>query len=548
MHATSLSDLPKGLSVQRRLYHTLFDPNIKDNYHEKFDSYTARLIILNLAVMVLETVPALFDRYNGAFHAFEVFSVVVFTVEYILRFYVAPLDEEFSKAKYPRLRYVFSFYALIDLFAIAPFYLAVFIPVGAEQFRLLRVMRLLRLFKLFRVLIPAIKEFKALNRGRTFRQKIFALVSPSEFGGKLHLFFDNLIMVWVVISVLAVILESVELIYSEFSHGFVVLDAVAVAIFSAEYVMRFYSCVEDEKFKHWVGGRYKFAMTRVALIDLIAVLPFFLEAVMHHLVDLRFLRIVRLARLLKLTRYTGATETLLAALKREWPVIAASSFIMMLLVVLAASLGYLFEHDAQPDKFENIPQAIYWSVVTLASVGYGDISPVTPAGRFMTIVLALVGIGIFAVPAAVLSSAFNAQLRDEREALHDKLYEMLEDGVISPEEQSSIDREAARMGLSSVDVARILKHVMQERLAEKKVGGIPFDVIAKRPMIAMEQFQIMLAQMRQLVDLSDRDRVSALISRGGEASDLERLIWSELVAHVEAIEARSDQANSAEEA
>jgi hypothetical protein len=89
---------------------------------------------------------------------------------------------------------------------------------------------------------------------------------------------------------------------------------------------------------------------------------------------------------------------------------------------------------------------------------------------------------------------------------------------------------------------------MQERLAEKKVGGIPFDVIAKRPMIAMEQFQIMLAQMRQLVDLSDRDRVSALISRGGEASDLERLIWSELVAHVEAIEARSDQANSAEEA
>jgi hypothetical protein len=125
---------------------------------------------------------------------------------------------------------------------------------------------------------------------------------------------------------------------------------------------------------------------------------------------------------------------------------------------------------------------------------------------------------------------------------------MLEDGVISPEEQHSIDREAARMGLSSVEVHRILKHVMAERLAERKVGGIPFEVIAKRPMIAMEQFQIMLGQMRQLVDLSDRERVSALISRGGEASDLERLIWSELVAHVEAIEERSGQANTAEEA
>jgi voltage-gated potassium channel Kch len=90
---------------------------------------------------------------------------------------------------------------------------------------------------------------------------------------------------------------------------------------------------------------------------------------------------------------------------REWPVMAASAFIMLLLVVMTASLGYLFEHEAQPEKFENIPQSIYWAVITLASVGYGDISPVTPAGRAMTIVLALIGIGIFAIPAALLSSS-----------------------------------------------------------------------------------------------------------------------------------------------
>jgi len=77
----------------------------------------------------------------------------------------------------------------------------------------------------------------------------------------------------------------------------------------------------------------------------------------------------------------------------------------------------LFEHDAQPDKFENIPQSIYWSVVTLASVGYGDISPITPMGRVMTVVMALLGIGIFAVPAAVLSSSFNDQIHSDREAL-----------------------------------------------------------------------------------------------------------------------------------
>ena len=147
------------------------------------------------------------------------------------------------------------------------------------------------------------------------------------------------------------------------------------------------------------------------IIDILAVLPFFLEAFLHHLFDLRFLRVFRLLRLLKLTKYTGSTKTLYTVIKREWPVMSASVFIMMLLVILTASLGYLFEHEAQPDKFENIPASIYWAVITLASVGYGDLYPVTPVGRMMTIILALLGIGIFAIPAAILSSAFSDQLR-----------------------------------------------------------------------------------------------------------------------------------------
>jgi voltage-gated potassium channel Kch len=139
-------------------------------------------------------------------------------------------------------------------------------------------------------------------------------------------------------------------------------------------------------------------------------------------------------RLFKLGRYSAATKSLFYVIQREWPVMKASIFIMLMLVMLAACLGYLFEHDAQPDKFENIPQSIYWAVITLASVGYGDISPVTPAGRAITIVLALLGIGIFAIPAAILSSAFSDQLRIERETMKQELYEMLGDGKISPEE------------------------------------------------------------------------------------------------------------------
>jgi voltage-gated potassium channel Kch len=181
--------------------------------------------------------------------------------------------------------------------------------------------------------------------------------------------------------------------------------------------MRWYSCVEEPGHKGSFMGRFKQAKSPATFIDFIAILPFFLEVFLHHLLDLRFLRVFRLSRLLKLTRNSDATDVLFRVIAREWPIMGAASFIMGLLLVLTASLGYLLEHDAQPEKFENIPQSIYWAVITLASVGYGDISPVTPLGRAMTSILALLGIGIFAIPAALLASAFSDELIKDREAL-----------------------------------------------------------------------------------------------------------------------------------
>ncbi len=524
MHS-SVHALPPGLSFRRLIYAWLLDPNIKDNLRAKFDGYIAMLIIGNLLAMMFENVPGIYENYKAWFHGFDLFSIAVFSVEYLLRFYLAPEDAEFAKSRFPRLRYVFSIYALIDLAAILPFYAALLLPIQTDL-RMLRMLRLLRLFKLFRVLVPAIKQFRELNRGRTFRQHVHALVSPSEFGGRLHEMFDMTIMMWVVISVVAVVLESVDSIYRDLAVEFVVLDAVAVSVFTAEYLMRLYSCVEEPRFKHWLAGRYRFATGPAAIVDFLAIVPFFLEALLHHLFDLRFLRVFRLIRLMKLTRYTGATQTLYAAMRREWPVIAASAFIMMLLVVVAASLGYLFEHDAQPDKFENIPQSIYWSVITLASVGYGDISPITPAGRLITVVLALLGIGIFAVPAAVLSSAFNDQLRIERETMQNELYKMLEDGQISEEEQHLIDREALRLHLSAPEVARILERARQQREHEQTGhGGIPFALVQDRPTVALQQYRMLVGQMLQIAELADREQLTAMLANPGNATDFERHLW-----------------------
>ena len=525
------------LPFRRWLYSWLLDPNIEGNYQKSIDSFIALLIVGNLFALLLEQVPGILEPNRHLFHWFDIVSVIIFTIEYSLRLYLAAEDREFNAGRFPRLRYMSSPFALIDLVAIAPFYLAAVVNV---DLRVLRALRLLRILKLFRLVIPACKEFAALNRGRSFRQKIHALVWPGQqYGGKLQEYFDTFIVVWVLISVVAVVMESVESVHFLLNVEFVVLDMLAVAVFTTEYMMRIYSVVEEPGYKHAVLGRIRFAKSGMAIVDFLAVVPFFLEALLHHLFDLRFLRVFRLLRLLKLTRYTGATGTLLVVIKREWPVMGASCFIMLLLVVLTASLGYLFEHEAQPDKFENIPTSIYWAVITLASVGYGDISPVTPAGRAMTIVLALLGIGIFAIPAALLSSAFSDQLRIERDALQQEMLEMLGDGVISEEERRIIDAEAKRLHLSKEEVERLLERAKREY--EVKHGGAPASVdgagmgfsmadIVGQPQMAAQYYREMLARICQL-------RLAVQSKPGSELqadtlTPLERDVWHRISAEM----------------
>ncbi len=508
-----------NLPRRKWLYAWLLDPTISGNYQKGFDRWIGVLIVVNLFVMLFENVAAIYEPNKHWFHWFDVFSVVVFTLEYGLRLYLAPEDHEFRARKNARLAYVKSPFAIIDFLAVAPFYLQALIPV---DLRILRALRLLRILKLFRVLIPAFNEFVLANAGRSFRQKMHALVFPGPRGGALHAIFDLFIAFWVVISVIAVVLESVQGISYVLHLEFIILDMVAVTIFTLEYCMRMYCCVEEPGFERAFSGRFKQARTFSAVIDFLAIIPFFLEVFLHHLLDLRFLRVFRLLRLLKLTRYTSATATLTKVVVREWPVMGASVFIMLLLVVLTASLGYLFEHDAQPDKFENIPQSIYWAVITLASVGYGDISPVTPAGRIMTIILALLGIGIFALPAAVLSSAFTDQLHKERDALRGELYAMLEDGVISEAEAAIINEKAKRLHLTPEEVDVLIEQAREAREIRDDISKLPVHKIAQKPEHAIEHYKSLISEIRQLAILTDKAQFELV------AQSLDRLTPSEL--------------------
>ena len=513
------SDLP----FRKWLYSWLLDPHIEGNYQKSIDKWIVILIVSNLFALVFEQIPAIFNAYEKWFHFFDIFSVVVFTIEYLMRFYLAPEDEEFKKRKYARGSYVVSPFALIDLIAILPFFLQAFISV---DLRYLRSLRLLRILKLFRILIPAYKEFVVANQGRTFRQKVHAVVFPSAYGGSLHTIFDTFIMIWVIVSVLAVILESVHSIEYLLNLEFIVLDAIAVSIFTLEYCLRMYCCVEEPGYQRAVSGRLKMAKSTSSIIDLLAIAPFFLEVFLHHLVDLRFMRVFRLLRLLKLSRYTGATQSLSKVIAREWPVMAASTFIMLLLVVMTASLGFLFEHEAQPDKFENIPQAIYWAVITLASVGYGDISPITPAGRAMTIVLSLIGIGIFAIPAAILSSAFTDQLKRDREALVNTIYEMLADGHLDEKEIEYIRTESKRLHLSDEEIRLLIDKANRERELMEDVSILPLHKIAANTEHSIEHFKHLLGQVRQLSLLTDQEKFQAAIDNSERLTETDKKLWA----------------------
>lgn len=524
LHHDEVAYVSSDLPMRKWLYSWLLDPNIPGNYLKGIDKWISYLIVANLFALMFEHVPAVYEPYKHSFHLFDIFSVAVFSIEFVMRLYLAPEDEEFKGRKNARWGFLSSPFAIIDLLAILPFYLQAFIPV---DLRILRLLRLLRILKLFRVLTPAFAEFKELNKGRTFRQKVHALVYTSAHGGTIHNIFEVFINVWVFISVTAVVLESVHSIDYSFHLQFVILDTVAVAIFTIEYVMRIYSSVEEPGFKGAVSGRLKQAKTPSTVIDLLAILPFFLEVFLHHSFDLRFLRIFRLARLLKLARGSDASAVMFKVIAREWPVLVAATFIMFLLVILTASLGYLFEHEAQPEKFENIPTAIYWAVITLASVGYGDISPVTPVGRAVTVVLSLVGIGIFAIPAALLASSFSDELVKKRELLKANIYDILKDGHISDEEARFIRSEAKRLHLTNAEINALLDLIKKEHALEER-NPLPIHKISENPALAVEHFKVLLGQIRQLGIQTDPTRFNAAAQENDRLSASEFDLWKKI--------------------
>jgi voltage-gated potassium channel len=225
---------------------------------------------------------------------------------------------------------------------------------------------------------------------------------------------DGFIMALIVLNVCAVLVETVEEISLPLARYFRAFEIFSVAVFTAEYLLRLWSCTADARYRGHLRGRLRYAASPMALIDLLAILPFYLE---FFTIDLRFVRSLRLFRLFrafKLARYSASMRTLGNVLRSKREELLVTLFVVVVMLVFASSAMYYAEHDAQPDKFSSIPASMWWGVATLTTVGYGDVFPVTTAGKVLGAMIAVLGVGLFALPTGILASGFAEELQRAR--------------------------------------------------------------------------------------------------------------------------------------
>lgn len=290
----------------------------------------------------------------------------------------------------------------------------------------------------------------------TLRRKVFRLLGGEGHTSAVVRLVERLLVLLIVMNVAAVVLESVASL--SIAHGplFHAFDLASVGVFSVEYLLRLWTCVEEpeRRFHHPFWGRLKWMATPMAIIDLLAVLPFYLSFMMH--IDLRALRVLRVLRILKLSRYSLSISVIVAVVRNEARAIGAVLFVMIVVMVFSASLMYLAEHEAQPHVFRDIPTAMWWAVVTLTTLGYGDMVPITPLGHFIGGITAVLGVGMIALPAGVLASGFSEEMRVRREQFRGRVADALEDGRLTRSEKRKLDEVRDGLGLSEDEAARIL--------------------------------------------------------------------------------------------
>ncbi len=250
------------------------------------------------------------------------------------------------------------------------------------------------------------------------KQKVHGLLHPDIVGDKN---WDKVINVFIIsliiLNVIAVMLETMPSIRKNpgLMRFFDYFDWISVIIFTIEYVLRVWSSNHEEKYKHSFWGRLKYMVSPGALIDLIAIFPSYLHAIIGlDLRILRMLRLLRFLRLFRLTAYLKSAHMMANIFKRRINELGLSLILVVFLIIISSCIMYFAEHLTPDSKFTSIPATIWWSVVTLTTTGYGDMYPITKIGKAMASIIMLTGVAFFALPAGIITAGFLEEFRKTR--------------------------------------------------------------------------------------------------------------------------------------
>jgi len=248
------------------------------------------------------------------------------------------------------------------------------------------------------------------------KKTIYDLLEPAPDDPPVEKVLNLALFVLIAANVAAVVLETVPELRRQYGRAFSLFDDVSVLIFSVELVLRVWSCPADPRYAG-PGGRIRFLRTPLAIVDVLAVLPWYLPwAITVDARMLRMLRLVRLLRVFKLARYSEALRTLGTIVRERRAELGITAMFGSMLLLAVSSLMYVIEHEAQPEAFSSIPAALWWGCVTLTTVGYGDVYPVTPLGRVAGGMVQILGVGLFALPAGILAGGFASHLEEKARA------------------------------------------------------------------------------------------------------------------------------------
>lgn len=246
-----------------------------------------------------------------------------------------------------------------------------------------------------------------MGRASHLRRRVYQVLDVGFAGDRLCQIVHWFLIGLVLINVATVVAESVPSIRAQFHRHFVVIEVISGVLFTVEYLARLWVAVEHgplQDHPSW-KARLMHAFSPGMLIDVLAIVPFVM--MLSAEADLRFLLLLRLMRFFKIARYSTGMRSLLDAMYAERHALGACFGILGGLVLMSASLMHLVEHDAQPDKFGTIPDAMYWAIITLATVGYGDVVPITPIGKVVAAFTAIFGLVMVALPVGILATAFS---------------------------------------------------------------------------------------------------------------------------------------------